>query len=236
MAVLIASVTAATMGAATADAGPPKSQAQPSSTWIQPGTAPLDGLGTYVYVAPSTSGPGQGSVLGYEYTLVFRFEDRSGGVLALGYQNGRKVAGFGLIPNNPVSVVPFDWAFGRFYFLRLYRLGPHQWGGSVYDPSAARWTFIAQQAAPTAAGGIVPTSSTRVDYDATTAPTPGADQSTCAFYPRMDAYLSAPTGWRGSVTTTAKLDHNTVDQGDCPATVTPSYATQHYALGTTLPA
>jgi len=112
--------------------------------------------------------------------LSFRFQDSSGGVLALGYQNGRRVAGFGLIPSQLVTTVPFEWAFGHIYFLMIYRLGPAQWGAWVYDWSSTNWTFIGQQDAPPGAGGILPTSTTSVDYDPTLAPT-GADQSTCAF-------------------------------------------------------
>ncbi len=223
----------ATVGATAASTGEPKTQERPSSTWVQPDPRPLDGLGTFLYLSAPAPGPAQGSPLGYEYTLGFRFEDGSGGVLVLGHQHGRKVAGFGLLPGHLVATVPFDWSFGHAYLLFTYRLGGDQWGAWVFDLTRASWTFIAHQAAPAGAGGITPTSTTQVDYDPTLAPTGAADQSTCAFFPRVDAYFFAPIGWRGGTPSVATLGANAVAGGDCPTTTTTVLGWQHYRLGAT---
>ena len=231
--VLIMSSLAATVSPATAAAGSAMTQDQPRSTWVQPGTDPLDGLGVFVYVDAPAPGPTQASLLGYEYTLQFRFEDRSFGVLALGYKNGQKVAGFGLIPSHLVDTVRFDWAFGRLYYLFTYRIGPDLWASWVYDWSKGSWTFIAVQHGPAGMGRMLPTSTTGVDYDATLAPSPAADTTTCAFYPRVDAYLSAPTGWRGSVVTLGTLAGSSVEEGDCDSVTTAIPGSQRYVLGAT---
>jgi len=235
LAVAVAVVSSLTtiVGAAEASAGAPVTQDRPSSTWVQPGTGPLDGMGAFVFPTAPVPTAAQGSPLGYEYTVLFRFQDQTAGILALGYQHGHKVAGFGLIPGQLVATVPFDWSFGHVYFLFTYRLGPAQWGAWVYDVVAASWTFIAQQAAPGTAGGITPTSTTGIDYDSTSVPAPAADQSTCSFYPRVDVYFFAPIGWRGATPTVATLGTNAVDKGDCPSSTTMYFGWQHYGLGTT---
>jgi hypothetical protein len=229
VAVLMVSTLTATASTATA-AGSPKTQQQPSSTWTQPGTAPLDGLGALLYVAAPTAGPAQGSALGYEYTLSYHFQDGSLGLLALGYQHGQKVAGFARIDGSPVTTVPFDWSFGHAYFLFTYKLAASQWGGWVFDFSSLSWTSIAVVNVPAGTGGITPTSTTTVDYDPTLAPT-AADQSTCVFYPQVDAYVFPPVGWRGATPSLATLSGNTVQPGDCPSTTTAYFGWQHYHLG-----
>lgn len=230
MALALASLTAAVPAGATA--APTKTQEQPTSSWVQPGTAPLDGVGTYVYVAAPPAGAGQGSPLAYEYTFFFSFEAKTSGFLALGQRQGQKLAGFTVsAAGNPVATVPFDWSFGHIYFLLTYRLGVDLWGGWIYDYSAASWTFIGQQPAAAGSGGLLPTSRTAVDYDPTLAPTPGVDWTTCASYPRVDAYFYPPIGWRGSTTTVAAPDGTTVYPGDCPVTITTEYGWQHYGMG-----
>ncbi|MCA1691303.1 MAG: hypothetical protein LC733_03525 [Actinobacteria bacterium] len=124
MAVLIMSSVGAAAGPAKAQLVEVPTQEQPRSTWVQPGSGPLDGLGTFVYVEAPAPGATQGSLLGYEYTIQFGFEDGSDGVLALGSRNGQKVAGFGLIPSHLVDTVPFDWQFGKIYYLLTYRIAP----------------------------------------------------------------------------------------------------------------
>lgn len=220
----------ATATTATA-AGTSKSQERPSSTWTQPGTAALDGLGAFLYPMAPTPGPAQGSPLGYEYTLTYRFQDGSGGLVVLGYQNGRKVAGFGLIPTTPVATVPFDWQFGRVYFLFTFRVNASQWGGWVFDYSANAFTLIAVLTPPAGAGGIAPTlATTTVDYGSTLAPS-AADQTTCGFYPQVDAYFTPTIGWRGTTATVATLAGNAVEVGDCPSSTSTDYGWQHYHLG-----
>ena len=215
-----------------ASAAVPPSQDQPGTIWLQPGTGPLDGLGDFVYVAPPpAAGPTQGSPLGYEYTLNFHLEDGSFGLLALGYRQGHKVAGFGMIPTNVVTVVPYDWQFGQIYYLLTYRLTSTQWGAWVYDFSAAAWSLIGVQTVPESTGRMLPESTTSVDYDASLAPTPAADTSTCAFYPRVDALWYAPMGWRGEVITSATLKENTGFDGTCNSTTQTASGWQWYTLG-----
>jgi hypothetical protein len=230
--VLVTSSLTAALHSAGATVATGKTQEHAISTWVQPGTGPLDGLGTFVYLDAPAPGPTQASLLGYEYQVIFRFEAAgSGGVLAMGYKNGHKVAGFGLVPSHLVDTVPFDWNFGHIYYLLTYRMGTDLWAAWAYDWTAATWTFITQQAAPAGTGRILPTTTTSVDYDASLSPSPAADPSTCAFYPRVDAYLYPPTGWRGEVMTQATLSANSVAAGDCPAVTTTSDGWQHYALG-----
>lgn len=92
-ALILASFTSM-VGPATAQTPPPTQQV-PISTWVQPGSGNLDGLGAFVYVAPPAPGATQGSPGGYEYHLRFDLEDRSLGILVLGHKDGQRVAGFG---------------------------------------------------------------------------------------------------------------------------------------------
>lgn len=223
------STLTATATAATA-AAPSKTQQQPSSSWAQPGTAPLDGLGVFLYVAAPPAGPAQGSPLGYEYTFSYHFQEGSLGLLVLGYQHGQKVAGFARIDGSPVATVPFDWSFGHAYFLFTYKLAPTQWGGWVFDVSARSWTQIAVLNLPAGTGGIMPTSTTTVDYDPTLVPTV-PDETTCAFYPQVDAYVFPPIGWHGATPTLATLTGTTAQPADCPSATTTTFGWQHYHLG-----
>jgi len=229
-ALAVISVLVATAGSASALTA--VTQDQPSSTWVQSGTSPLDGLAVNLAVNAPTPGPNQGSLFGYEYTLLFRFENRSGGLLVLGDQNGRKVVGFGLLTGGPITVVPFEWSLGRTYLLATYRTGTDEWAGYVFDYAVRSWTAIGRQTAPAGTGNITTTATTSVDYDATLAPTP-ADRSTCSFYPVVDAAFSAPIGFRESGrASVAKLGTNSVQKGDCPSTTSFVRAMQHYRLGT----
>jgi hypothetical protein len=231
-AVAVLSLSATAAGAQTAT----KSQDQPSSTWTVPGTLPLDGLGAFLALTAPPAGPAQGSLLGYEYTLVYGLQGGSVGVLALGARNGQKVAGFGLIPDHPVVTVPFEWSFGHVYFLYTKRLDATRWAAWVLDWSSGAWTFIGLQTAAVGAGGIVPTSlSTWVDYDGSLGPPTTADQSTCGFYPGVDAYFYPPIGYRGTAMSTATLTGDSVVKGDCPSTTSAFNGWRHYQLGTTAP-
>lgn len=206
---------------------------QTASTWLQPGTGPLDGLGTFLYVPqPGPAGPTQGSPLGYEYTLFFHLEDNSLGLVVLGYKDGQKVAGLGMIPSNLVSTVPFDWKYGQIYYLLTYRLTATQWGAWVYDWTAASWSLIAVQTVPETTGRMLPEASTVVDYDASLVPTPANADATCAFYPRIDAFWYAPMGWRGDVITTATLKEAEAGyDGPCQTTTQTVNGWQWYTHG-----
>lgn len=222
-------VLTATVPAQAVDPPPPD---RVGSVWLQPGTGPLDGLGTFVYVAPPPApGPAQGSPNGYEYSLVFHLEDSTLGIVVLGQQNGQKVAGFGIIPTTPVSTVPYDWKYGQIYYLLTYRLSATQWGAWVYDWSAQSWSVIAVQTVPSTTGRMLPEATTLVDYEGN--PSPAGTDTTCARYPRIDAFFYAPMGWRGDVITSATLKSSAGFDGPCPSTTTTINGWQWYTLGQT---
>ena len=219
----------AAAGPAHAVDRPPADQV--GTVWLQPGTGPLDGLGTFVYVGqPLAPGPAQGSPTGYEYSMVFHLEDNSLGVVVLGHKNGQKVAGFGMITSTLVSTVPFDWKYDHIYYLLTYRLSATQWGAWVYDWSAASWSLIAVQTVPETTGRMLPESTTLVDYDAAPPPAAGAD-TTCAYYPRVDVLFYAPMGWRGDVITSATVKAGAGFDGPCPSSTQTSNGWQWYTLG-----
>jgi hypothetical protein len=190
---------------------------QAATVWAQPGSGPLDGLGTFVYVAPpGTPGPTQGSPQGYDYTLTFHLEDGSLGVLALGHKNGQKAAGFGVVDHTLITAVPYDWKYGQIYYVLAYRLSDTQWGAWVYDWAAARWDLIAVQNVPATTGRMLPEAATVVDYSTSPA-------ATCDHYPRIDAFYYPPTGWRGDVMTTATFKERggfAGYDGPCPSSTT----------------
>jgi hypothetical protein len=129
-----------------------------------------------------------------------------------------------------IATVPFDWKFGHLYYLLTARIDVDVWAGWIFDWDSKVWTHIASQSEP-GIGRMLPTSSTSVDYDPDLAPSPAADTSTCAFYPRLDAFWHPPTGWRGQVMTTATLGASTESPGECPSTTTTSDGWQYHALG-----
>lgn len=219
-------------------AGPASAAAPPApdvaaSVWVQPGTGPLDGLGTFVYVAPPPApGPTQGSPTGYEYSLVFHTENNSLGVLVLGHKNGQKVAGFGVLPSTLVTTVPFDWKYGQIYLLFTYRLSATQWGAWVYDWTAGMWSLIGVQTVPQVTGRMLPEATTMVDYDAVPASSANA---TCTYYPRTDALFSAPLGWRGGTMTSATYKANAGYDGECSSGTATVSGWRWYTLGQTAP-
>lgn len=217
--------------AGPAHAADPPPGDQVGTVWLQPGTGPLDGLGTFVYVGqPLAPSPGQGSPAGYEFSMVFHLEDGSLGIVVLGQKNGQKVAGFGMLPSTLVSTVPYDWKYNHIYYLLTYRLSATQWGAWVYDWSAASWSLIAVQTVPGTTGRMLPEATTLVDYDATTAPPAGTD-TRCAVYPRIDALFYAPMGWRGDVITSATVKGSAGFDGPCPGSTTTINGWQWYTVG-----
>jgi len=165
----------------------------------------------------------------HEYTLHLKWNGWSQqGFVRLGAQNGQKVAIFDLFSDPPVVTVPFDWSFGHVYLLLTYRLGADTWGAWVFDQSTTVWTFIGQHEAPPGSGGLDAASSTTVYFDPSLAPTPGADWSACATFPRLDAYVYPVIGWRGATTTVAGNPATIVYRGDCPITTSTEYGWRHY--------
>jgi hypothetical protein len=200
------------------------------SVWLQPGNGPLDGLGTFLYVTqPPAPGPAQASLTKYEYELVFHLEDSSLGVVALGYKNGQKVAGFGILTHTLVSTVPYDWQYDHIYYLLTYRLSATEWGAWVYDWSAASWSLIAVQTVPATTGRMLPEATTLVDFGG--GPASEGTDTTCARFPRVDALFYAPMGWRGDVITSATLKVPAGFDGPCPSTTATVNGWQWYTLG-----
>lgn len=231
-ALVLASFTSM-VGPATAQTPPPTQQV-PISSWVQPGSGNLDGLGAFVYVAPPAPGATQGSPGGYEYHLRFDLEDRSLGILVLGHKDGQRVAGFAIVPHTltVTAPAPFQWNYGQIYYLLTYRLSATEWGAWIYDWSAASWSLIGVQTVPATAGRMLPTSNTSVQYQGNPPPTPAAaDTSTCAFYPRVDAFFYAPMGWRGEAITNATLLNNSTSAGACAVTISTEHGWQHYTVG-----
>jgi hypothetical protein len=78
---------------------------------------------------------------------------------------------------------------------------------------------------------MLPEAATGVDYDGgPIAPPPGAD-STCAFYPRVDALFYAPMGWRGDVITSATFKEYAGFDRPCPSTTVPVSGWQWTTMG-----
>lgn len=229
MAILVLATLASSVGPATAQVAPP-AQDIPRSVWVQPGTGNLDGIGTFLYVAPPAPGPTQASPFGYEYTLLFTLEGGANGLVAVGYKNGQRVTGF-VMPGNATIITPYNWAYGHIYYLLTYRLSPTLWGAWIYDWTAGTWSLIGTQTVAESVGRMLPTSYTSVDWWTDSVPAPAADPSTCAYYPRIDAFWFAPMGWRGDVITNATLQGNPTISRQCSSTVTTENGWQHYTLG-----
>jgi len=223
----VLALTAALAPAATAQTAS-QTQDSPISVWDQPGTDLLDGVGSWVYVAPEAApGPSQGSPGSYEYLLSFAYPGLHVGFIGLATRPEGRFVGLVLAtdPSTPAVTVPFDWQPGRFYYLLVYHLGGDTWGGWVYDYGAGTWTFVGQVVAPPGWGLITPSSRTLVDLkDPITAPT-------CSAYPRTDAYFFPPVGYRGTSFSVASLRLNYVQPGDCPSATTMEYGWAHYRLG-----
>jgi hypothetical protein len=210
------------------------SQEAPSTTWVQPGADPLDGLGAWVYIAPEgPPAPTQGSPGGYEYLLRFNLQPPSPqafGFIGLSTRpDGSHFAGLVMVSSvpQPTDRVDFAWAPGQFYYLLVYQVGVSEWVGWVYDYSAASWTIVGQVTAPEGSGRLSPTSATTVDYQSGG----GSSGLGCFGYPRTDVFFYPPVGYRGSTVSLATLGSHSVSPGDCPTTTSVEYDWVHYRLG-----
>lgn len=229
--VAVVATTVVGLVAPASAATPPAPDVQ-ATVWAQPGTAALDGIGTFVYIAPPPApGPTQASPANYRYSLVFH-PSGAFGVVLLGEQDGQKVAGFGLTPITPISTVPYDWTYGQIYYLLAYRLSATQWGAWVYDWSAATWSLIAVQTVPDTTAGMLPESTTMVEYRATL---PDTTDGTCAYYPRTDALFYPPMGWRGGAITSATYNSDAGYDGPCESNATTINGWRWYTVGQTAP-
>jgi hypothetical protein len=195
------------------------------STWDQPGTAPLDGVGAYLYIAPGPAPATSQLPPDYEYLLEFFYEGgQMVGVIGLGSRAGGHIAGLATGYSRTV-VVPYEWSAGRLYFLFVHRLSDHEWGAWVLDVWADAWTFIGQGSTPVEVGGLSPSTWTVVAWADSTSSNP------CSAYPRTDAYFTPVFGVRGGSFTLGTRAGDSAHPNGCPGQISSSLGWARYTLG-----
>ena len=198
------------------------------STWSQPGTEALDGLGTYLYVAPEPA-PGASQLpAAYDYVLDFVYDGAQvPGGIGLGSQGpgGARFAALATGGSGTV-VLPYEWSAGRLYFLFVHALGEGAWGGWVLDVWADQWTFIGQGSTPVEWGRLSPSSGTVVSWEADP-----ASANPCRAYPRTDAYFTPAFGVRNGSFTLGTPAGEFVHPNGCPAEISTVLGWAHYRLG-----
>ncbi len=187
----------------------------PYTVWEQPSTAPLDGLGSWVW--PTNDGiPALGQVLpAYLFSHHFGFVDGGGALGQVGLTAGPtgRIAVFSVVEpggTEHVAAIPFDWSVGHYYFPMVYQLGPGSWGAWVWDESAATWTEIGVLALPSGWGKLAPASITSVSWF-------GPAAGDCSLYPLADIWFHAPFGFIGGTGSVATDTATGAGPGDCPA-------------------
>lgn len=191
----------------------------PMSTWDQPGSAPLDGIGMYLYVPTA---PGN-----YDYTLQFSYE-QSSSVGAVGLGSGPNGGGGKFVAlatgGSATVITPYEWSEARLYFLLAHRLDASTWGAWVYDVWADAWTFVGQGQTPVEWGRLSPRARTAAEWEGP----PGSD---CAAYPRTDAYVTPPIGVRDGSFTLGTWVSDTMLPYGCPSETSSYLGWAHYRLG-----
>jgi hypothetical protein len=198
------------------------------STWSQPGTGALDGLGAYLYIAPEPAADPSQLPAAYDYVLEFSYEAAQvPGGIGLGSQGpgGAKFAALATGGSGTV-ILPYEWSPGRLYFLFAHGLGDGAWGGWVLDVWAEQWTFIGQGSTPVEWGRLSPTSWTEVSWE-------GDSESLnpCSAYPRTDAYFTPAFGVRDGSFTLGTAAGEFVQPDGCPAEISTVLGWAHYRLG-----
>ncbi|HEV2758153.1 MAG TPA: hypothetical protein VGV86_01175 [Acidimicrobiales bacterium] len=216
-------VVAGLFNAAPASA---ETQETPSTVWTQPGGPGrvIDGVGTWVYVAPQApAGPNQ-LPQSYAYSLAFSFPNQASGFMSLTTGPGGKAARLSL---STIVEVPYDWTPGRFYFLYVHHLQGGLWGGWVMDWVRGDWTYIGSVQAPAGYGLLGTSSRTRVWWPGSAGAAAG-----CSSYPRTDAYFFPTLGYTGAEWTIGTMGLQHVQEGDCDSqTEMLSNGWVHYRLG-----
>jgi hypothetical protein len=186
----------------------------PYTVWAQPGSAPLDGTGTWVAMADEPQAVAGQLAPSYLFGHYFSFPNTGvTGAVALVTQPAGKFAVFSLAdPGGPprVAAVPFDWREGGFYFLFVYQVSPGRWGAWVYDHAAPTPVPIGTFDVPLAWGRLSPATVTVSSWA-------GAGGPRCGAYPLADVMYYPPIGFRGAATTTASLAVTDQTPGACPA-------------------
>jgi hypothetical protein len=123
--------------------------------------------------------------------------------------------------------IAYDWSPGRFYFLYVHHLSGDDWAAWVMDWAVGTWAYIGSLRTPTAWGNIVNVGLTSARW-ATTAARP----STCAGYPRTDAYFFPTLEYVGDQYAVGAASGQSVTPGDCPSQteILPN-GWVHYRLG-----
>jgi len=232
LALALVSLSASTAGANIDPGG--VFQRLPSTEWLMPGTAPFDGTGRYVYVAPYSPGPQQVSTATYRYEHIFDFEGGGGGHVALTGDVAGPRAAFRV--NDAMITVPYQWSPGRIYFLFAYHLGGGTWGAWVYDVTASSWTFVGSlrpgslHSGTFTASTVEEAAGVRGPSDAAASPLPS-----CSWFPRVDVYFSPPIGFRGTAATIGEQTRTFLTIGDCLTTWSTEYGWMHHQLGVPAP-
>ncbi|HEX7276251.1 MAG TPA: hypothetical protein VF244_02660, partial [Acidimicrobiales bacterium] len=194
-------------------------------SWTQPqGPTLVDGYG--VWVVPGNdpvARPGQlpPRYLHASYVTIPAFTGGPAlGVTGLVTQPEGKFAVLGIVDPEGVARsvgVRFDWRAGRAYYLLTVKTGPASFAASVYDNTAATWTYLGQVDLPAPVGRMFPPHSRTVWF--------GPLGRTCSVYPLADAYLYPAVLYTGTTTSVASVQSSgTTEPGHCDASATTELA------------
>ncbi|MEW6152470.1 MAG: Ig-like domain-containing protein [Actinomycetota bacterium] len=184
----------------------------PYSSWMQPSSTALDGIGTWVIPANAPAAAAGQVPAAYVYGLTVKFTASTAqGMIGLSTGPSGKAA---LLTVNAAGgqpqtrAVPLAWTANRAYFLYFHDLGGGQWGGWAFDQTASKWTTIGTVSLPSSWGRVAPTSVTSVGWWGQMAPS-------CAAYPRADVYFHRPTGYVGGNASALELTGHFTGPGSC---------------------
>lgn len=192
----------------------PASPSTPYTVWTQPGTAPLDGTGTWIAITDEPQALAGQLAPSHLFGHYFSFA-KSGvtGAVALVKQPAGKFAVFAIAePGRPLrsATVPFEWRGGGFYFLFVYQVSPGTWGAWVYDHASPTPVPIGSFSLPLAWGGL---STTTVTVSAWA----GGAGPSCGTYPLADVMYYPPLGLVGATASYATLTATAQTPGACAA-------------------
>lgn len=211
-----------------------KTQQVPNTVWGHPNTGQfMDGMGTWMYVAPGAATTGQVSRDGYQYLMSFAFQNLRIGYTGLATGPNGPVARFAMSDlvtgEAPIGAeVAYNWSPGRFYFVYVHHLAGGTVGGWIMDWETGVWTHIGTVQPPADWGRMLRGAKTLVSRWGAVAP---AD---CAGYPSVDAYFFPVLGYTGSnFEVGVAIPDQQVQPADCPAqTEFLANGWVHYRLGT----
>jgi hypothetical protein len=234
-----------------ATAAPGVFQSVPSTTWDHPGTAPLDGVGGWIYLAamhlPAPTDPGRGYVYGQHFTFA---SGAGSGMIGLSWDANGGVAGLALTASGGAAspaplVVAYDWLPTRFYYLFTKHLGNGLWGAWVFDGGAdpakigqGSWTYLGAVQAPDGWGLLGPGVDTTIGgaqgaVQPPFAPGPASPATACTDFNRVDAWFAPPDGFRNGTASTVQQGATVMSVGACASTsaVQGGWLHDHLGLG-----